>query len=209
MSIAILVVGSGHETPQQVVTRYNNYKAICNGMGFEKVNCKDPKIDTIAFQSTITKHLVNLKAKETVIFDKVSLNEGNAFDKTSGVFTAPSDGIYSFTWTTLTSAGKTFITEIVRNGEMITRNFSDGRGRDGFAMSTSHANIKMKKGDKVGRGQSDSFHHTCGGETTEPRAFLVYVGGRVADGRKDGVFRDLSNREEEMFPGEMDTFCTL
>ncbi|XP_052678302.1 heavy metal-binding protein HIP-like [Crassostrea angulata] len=149
MSFTLLVAGIAHETPQQVVTRYNNYKAICNGIGFEKVNCKDPKIDTIAFQSTLTKHLVNLKSHETVIFEKVSLNEGKAYDKTSGIFTAPSDGIYSFTWTTLTKTGKTFITDIVRNGEMIIRNFSDGRGRDGYAMSTSHANIKMKKGDKV------------------------------------------------------------
>lgn len=62
---------------------------------------------------------------------------------------------------------------------------------------------------QVGRGQSDSFHRTCWGETPEPRAFLVNVGSHVADGRKDGVFGDLSHREKEMFPGEMGTFCTL
>lgn len=40
----------------------------------------DPKIDTIDFQSTITKNFLNLKAQKTVIFDKVSMNEGNAYD---------------------------------------------------------------------------------------------------------------------------------
>lgn len=106
-----------------------------------------------------------MKNQETVIFDKVSLNEGNAYDKTSGIFTASSDGIYSFTWTTLTSAGKYFVTDIVRNGEMITRNYSDGRGRDGFGMSTSHANIKMKKGEKVWirtHGSFGQFAHSSG-----------------------------------------------
>nr|XP_034307451.1 heavy metal-binding protein HIP-like isoform X1 [Crassostrea gigas] len=150
MIFAFHVARTSHETPQQVVTRYNNYKAICNGLGFKKVQCKvDPKIDIIAFQSTLTKHLQNLKAKETVVFDKVLLNEGNAYDKTSGVFTAPSDGIYSFTWTILTKHGKYFVSEIVQNGQKVAYNNSDGRGHDGWPMSTSHANIKMKKGDEV------------------------------------------------------------
>eukprot|EP00105_Crassostrea_gigas_P027751 XP_011449192.1 PREDICTED: complement C1q tumor necrosis factor-related protein 2-like [Crassostrea gigas] len=149
MTFAFHVAGTAHETPQQVVTRYNNYKAICNGLGFKKVQCKDPKIDIIAFQSILTKHLENLKAKETVVFDKVLLNEGNAYDKTSGVSTAPSDGIYSFTWTILTKHGKYFGSEIVQNGQKVAYNNSDGRGHDGWPMSTSHANIKMKKGDEV------------------------------------------------------------
>lgn len=106
-----------------------------------------------------------MKNEETVIFNKVSLNEGNAYDKTSGKFTAPSDGIYSFSWTTLTPAGKHFVTDIVRNGETITRNYTDGRGQNGFAMSTSNANIKMKKGEKVWirtHGNNGHFVHGSG-----------------------------------------------
>nr|XP_034307448.1 complement C1q tumor necrosis factor-related protein 3-like isoform X3 [Crassostrea gigas] len=145
MSVPLLVAVTANETPQQVVTRYNNYKAICDGMGFQNVRCKDP----VAFQSSLTKKLQYLKNQETVIFDKVSLNEGKAYDNTSGIFTAPFDGIYSFTWTILTTAGKYFLTEIVLNGKKVVLNYIDGRGRDGNSMSTSHANIKMKKGDKV------------------------------------------------------------
>eukprot|EP00105_Crassostrea_gigas_P027750 XP_011449190.2 PREDICTED: heavy metal-binding protein HIP-like [Crassostrea gigas] len=145
MSFALLVAGSAHETPQQVVTRYNNYKAICSGMGFENVRCKD----LIVFQSSLTKALQNLKNQETVIFDKVSLNEGNAYDNISGIFTAPLDGIYSFTWTILTASGKYFVTELVLNGQRVAYNHADGRGHDGFPMTTSHAKIKIKKGDKV------------------------------------------------------------
>lgn len=72
------------------------------------------------------------------------MNEGNAYDKTSGEFTAPSDGIYSFTWTTLTKAGKTFITEIVRNGEMITRNLTDGRGPGYINLTCEHQNVERR-----------------------------------------------------------------
>lgn len=90
-----------------------------------------------------------MKFRETVIFDKVSLNEGNAYDKTSGIFTAPLNGIYSFTWTTATRGGKAFISELMQNGELITKMFTDGSGRNGIEVTTSHVNIKMKKGDKA------------------------------------------------------------
>lgn len=32
---------------------------------------------------------------------------------------------------------------------MITKNHTDGRNRNSYTMTTSHTNIKMKKGDKI------------------------------------------------------------
>lgn len=150
LSLFLLVAETANETPQQVVTRYKNYKAICNGLGYENLGCKDTA-RTVAFQSTLTKTLLNMKLHEAVVFDKVSLNEGNAYSTTTGKFTAPLDGIYSFTWTTLTTAPNFFLTEIVRDGQPIAYNHNDARGigNGGYPMSSSHANIKMKKGDKV------------------------------------------------------------
>lgn len=107
-----------------------------------------------------------MKQNEIVIFDKVSLNEGNAYNVTSGIFTAPVDGIYSFSWTILTKGGKYFITDIILNGRPIAFNYTDGRGRVGYSMSSSHLNyIKMKKDDKVWI-QADGIHeqYVHGGE---------------------------------------------
>ena len=104
----------------------------------------------IAFQSTRTNHLQNLKNQETVIFDKVRLNEGNAYNQKTGEFTATVGGVYSFNWNILSNPGKYFITEIVHNGNLIALNYCDGRGiSTGYASSSNQANIKMKKGDKV------------------------------------------------------------
>lgn len=50
-----------------------------------------------------------MKQNEIVIFDKVSLNDGNAYNVTSGIFIAPVDGIYSFSWTVLTKGGKSLV----------------------------------------------------------------------------------------------------
>lgn len=106
----------------------------------------------IGFQSSRTGELQDLKTRETVIFNQASMNEGNAYNTTSGEFTAPVDGIYFFNWSTLSDTGKYFITELVLNSIPIAYNYSDGRGRTrsaGYVMTSSHANIKMKKGDKV------------------------------------------------------------
>lgn len=58
-------------------------------------------------------NLENMKTQETVIFNQVSLNEGNAYDTASGKFTAPTDGVYFFSWGILSDSGKYFVTEIV------------------------------------------------------------------------------------------------
>lgn len=69
--------------------------------------------DIVVFQLSLNKFLENLKTQETVVFDEITLNKGNAYmyNKTSGIFTTPFDGLYSFTLT-LSKGGKLFITEI-------------------------------------------------------------------------------------------------
>nr|XP_022299009.1 complement C1q tumor necrosis factor-related protein 3-like [Crassostrea virginica] len=149
LTFATIVSGGGHETPQQVVTKYNNYKTICTGLGYQNVPC-DAGNGEIAFQSTLTNHLQNLKNQETVIFDKVRLNEGNAYNQKTGKFTATVGGVYSFNWQILSNPGKYFITEIVHNGNPIAFNYCDGRGiSSGYASTSNQAIIRMKKGDKV------------------------------------------------------------
>lgn len=46
-----------------------------------------------------------MKTSETVIFNQVSLNEGNVYNTTLGEFTAPVDGVNSFSWKTLSDKG--------------------------------------------------------------------------------------------------------
>lgn len=36
------------------------------------------------------------QSSNPVIFEKINLNEGNGYDKSTGVFTAPADGVYQF-----------------------------------------------------------------------------------------------------------------
>nr|XP_034307784.1 complement C1q tumor necrosis factor-related protein 4-like [Crassostrea gigas] len=152
LSLFTYVSGSVPDTPQQVVTKYNNYKTICTGLGYKATQCNGEQTKVIGFQSSRKGDLVNLKTSETVIFNQASLNKGSAYDTTTGEFTAPNDGVYSFSWTTMSETEKYFITEIFLNSSPVAYNFTDGRGRTknaGNVMSSSNAIIEMRKGDKV------------------------------------------------------------
>ena len=85
-----------------------------------------------------------------MIYDKVRLNKGKAYNERTGKFTASIEGVYSFRRAICSHIGRHFVTEIVHNGNPKVINYCDGRGRnEGYVMKSSQVNIKMKKGDKV------------------------------------------------------------
>ncbi|XP_061177412.1 complement C1q tumor necrosis factor-related protein 3-like isoform X1 [Saccostrea echinata] len=119
-------------------------------MGYKTMNCSEGDKNIIAFHTRLSKRQENLGKSVVVVFGKIILNTGNAYDGMTGKFTAPEDGIYSFTWTMLTAPGKYFNTEIVLNGNIIGYNFVDGAtGSSHHSSGSSSAIIKMKKKDEV------------------------------------------------------------
>jgi hypothetical protein len=107
--------------------------------------------------------LRNLGNYAVVPFGKVTLNSGSAYNGKTGIFTAPTDGIYSFTWTILTYPGYTFATEIVLNGNIVGYNYVNGKSNSAqYAASSTTAVIRMKRKDKVWirtHGNSGLFAH--------------------------------------------------
>ncbi|XP_062597920.1 complement C1q tumor necrosis factor-related protein 5-like [Saccostrea cucullata] len=136
------------ETPQQIVTKYSNYKAICSGLGYSDRTCQSKGI---AFQAVFIKSITSFGAQKPVIFEKMTLNEGLCYDATTEKFTAPEDGVYSFSWNVLVHSGKAFYTEIVKDGNMVARNYADGKivKSSLYLASSSTVNIKLKPKEKV------------------------------------------------------------
>ncbi|XP_061178369.1 heavy metal-binding protein HIP-like [Saccostrea echinata] len=96
--------------------------------------------------------LQNLGNNAVVVFGKVTENSGSAYNGKTGKFTAPKDGIYSFSWSILTRPGKIFVTYIVLNetSNVVGYNFVDGRsGGQIYSTGSTTTVIKMEKNDKV------------------------------------------------------------
>ena len=52
----------------------------------------------------------------SVVYDAVLYDTHNAYNKQTGVFKAPSSGLYIFTWTSAVAPNMTFNSELLRNG---------------------------------------------------------------------------------------------
>ncbi|XP_048768990.1 heavy metal-binding protein HIP-like [Ostrea edulis] len=147
--VAVQFTATLSDTPQQIVTKYKNYHTICNGLGYEEKSCANKGV--VAFQAVLQNYISDLGTYKTVKFDTVKLNEGSGYDVKTGKFTAPEDGVYSFSWNVLVKSGKVFHTEIVKNGNIIAYNYADGNiAKSGsFLASSSTVNIKLKKREQV------------------------------------------------------------
>ncbi|XP_056015792.1 heavy metal-binding protein HIP-like [Ostrea edulis] len=138
------------ESTQDFISKYNKYNTVCRGMGYERKSCKGRFHGAIAFHARTSSVLQNLGSYAAVVFGKVTLNSGSAYNGKTGIFTAPTDGIYSFTWTILTTDGSYFNTEIVINGNLVGYNYADGKtGSSHHESSSATAVIRMKKKDRV------------------------------------------------------------
>jgi hypothetical protein len=90
-----------------------------------------------------------MAAHAVVVFGKATLNIGGGYDTSTGKFTAPKDGTYSFTWSISTHAGYFFTTEIVIDNKLIASNHVNGGSYANHETASATAIINMKKMDKV------------------------------------------------------------
>ena len=105
------------------------------------------KRQAFAFHAESTKHITNLPHNHKVVFDKIHLNEGGAYDPKSGIFTCKEPGIYVFDWTILTDPGKHFHTELMVDGVLHGRLHlhASSKHRSGSSMAV----VKLKPGSRV------------------------------------------------------------
>lgn len=99
--------------------------------------------------------LTNRPKGSVVIYNDVVTNEGDGYNPSTGIFTAPTEGLYSFSWTTTASANKYFFTYLDVNGNNIARNHA-GLNTVTFSASQTVV-VHLKTHDKVNIKVQDNY----------------------------------------------------
>ncbi|KAJ8306879.1 hypothetical protein KUTeg_014963 [Tegillarca granosa] len=104
--------------------------------------------DKIAFHAQLNNHVRNVSPKTVLKFENVTTNIGNCYNASTGVFTAPKDGVYQFIWNYLTDRGGTAYLPLMVNGNLkqwscIGQSGNQYDSGSGFYLTT------LKSGDRV------------------------------------------------------------
>jgi len=99
-------------------------------------------------------------------FDRVLLNEGEAMNVATGIFTVPVDGIYHFDFTATKDADASEVyVSLVVNNETVGTSYAP-RDTPGVSLSAINASLRLKTGDQVrllkgsGTINDNSSHYT-------------------------------------------------
>ncbi|OWF53279.1 uncharacterized protein LOC110446611 [Mizuhopecten yessoensis] len=103
--------------------------------------------DPTAFYARMGNNLNDVVRGQVIHFDKIVTNNGEHYDKNSGVFTCAEEGTYFFSWTLYTPNNHWVDSELVKNGEPIAW-FRTGDSQFYEASSTT-ALVKLFPGDRV------------------------------------------------------------
>lgn len=90
-----------------------------------------------------------LHTPTNVVYDKFFFNFGNAYNPSNGYFTAPSAGMYIFTWTSVVAPGKIFDAEILLNGKRKGLGNCNNIGGSWYENCANTVPLVLNAGDKV------------------------------------------------------------
>lgn len=122
----------------------------------------------------MTQH-VTLGSSQTVIFDDVITNIGNAYDHLTGLFTAPYDGVYFFASSFLKPGnGPSLHLEMMKNGASISKGHA-AAGNNASESGSMNAIVSLKLGDVIKiRHFEGTSTETIHGDWSFFTGYLVY-----------------------------------
>ncbi|XP_052087254.1 multimerin-2-like [Mytilus californianus] len=103
------------------------------------------KQSTVAF-SAYTTHSQYFSSRTNVKFEKVWTNIGNGYDPSTGIFTAPRQGVYHISAAVISANGKSLYLQVKHNSEYTAGSYVTG---DGHKTGTFDVVFSLQKGDKI------------------------------------------------------------
>nr|XP_034307888.1 complement C1q-like protein 4 [Crassostrea gigas] len=101
--------------------------------------------NAVAF-SAILSRVTTVGGKEVVKYDSLLTNVGGAYDKSTGIFTAPFKGIYTISCSVMSSTSNYVHLDIMKNGKKLSIVFS-ASGTNPHSAQTLQ--LLLNKGDKI------------------------------------------------------------
>ncbi|CAC5416604.1 unnamed protein product [Mytilus coruscus] len=133
----------------------------------------------VAFYAQLTTSEQNVGKHHPIVFDHVTLNVGNGYNKHTGAFTAPVSGIYIFTFTLFPNRGSYMAVNIFKNSEVIAQIYTE-MGTGMFSATTPVAVIDMNVGDTAFVRVS-SIHQPHGDVFSDVNVKSSFAGWKIAD----------------------------
>ncbi|CAC5391655.1 unnamed protein product [Mytilus coruscus] len=134
-------------------------------------SCENHETNPIAFYAALTKH-TTLSGSQTVVYDKIYTNLGQAYDSSNGKFRAPVNGLYYFSCSQL-SYGGSFHFILVKNNSKLGHGYGDESIDSGSVTGT----VVLDKGDVM----SVQHHPGVGAEKVHGDEYSTFTGASIFD----------------------------
>lgn len=140
-----------------------------------KIRVDRQEREQIAFSAYLNRDLSNLGPGHTIQYGATRLNEGNAFNAQTGIFTVPHDGVYLFAFACEDYHNHRIYADIYVDGACASL-VLEGPSGVSHAMGTNVVILRLTKGQAVwvaidAGGQDDILQNTA---TTFSGVFLYY-----------------------------------
>ncbi|XP_053381893.1 complement C1q-like protein 4 [Mercenaria mercenaria] len=110
------------------------------------VNAEGP----VAFQAHLSGDMSHIGLHQKIMFDYVSLNVGNAYHSSHGLFIAPRPGIYIFSGSLLAHVTKEIEMAFMKNGAFIGGGIlANAVNTNGYDQGSETVVAQLKAGDEV------------------------------------------------------------
>ena len=100
--------------------------------------------EPVAFSAYIFGNQKDLRYGQIIIFDSVYINVGDGYNKSSGVFIAPSAGVYFFTWTIYSGGQGITKFGIYKNDAVRYITYSDTEGTENSNSNSGAMVVEMQ-----------------------------------------------------------------
>lgn len=103
----------------------------------------------VAFRAQFSAGTLIAPTSSAYKFDQVIFNDGKAYDPISGIFTAPYQGVYLFTFQIFTHAAERPLIDIKVNGNIVTRMSAATAQANPEKSAVTSVLVKLLQGDRV------------------------------------------------------------